>query len=188
MADPRLFRLRVTFRETGRLALLSHLEVARALERSVRRAGLPYAVSQGFSPHMRIAFGAALMYDASGAVVAMGAGASAQKFVGVAARELKSALTYLDQSGGAYAPQEAVPVFMRGCVNVKCQNGVPKLGGAVYVRVAANEALPNAAVGGFEAAEDSTAANTVQLANCQWAGPADAGKVAELRILTMQNA
>ena len=49
MADPRLFRLRVTFRETGRLALLSHLEVARALERSVRRAGLPYAVSQGFS-------------------------------------------------------------------------------------------------------------------------------------------
>ena len=34
MADPRLFRLRVTFRETGRLALLSHLEVARALERS----------------------------------------------------------------------------------------------------------------------------------------------------------
>ena len=136
----------------------------------------------------QIAFGAALMYDAAGAVVAMGAGADAQKFVGVAARELKSALTYLDQSGGAYAPQEAVPVFMRGCVNVKCQNGVPKLGGAVYVRVAANEALPNAAVGGFEAVEDNTAANTVQLANCQWAGPADANGVAELRILTVNNA
>ena len=66
MADPRLFRLRVTFRETGRLALLSHLEVARALERSVRRAGLPYAVSQGFSPHMRIAFGAALPVGVGG--------------------------------------------------------------------------------------------------------------------------
>lgn len=60
MADPRLFRLRVTFRKTGRLAMLSHLEVAHALERAVRRAGLPFAVSQGFSPHMRIAFGAAL--------------------------------------------------------------------------------------------------------------------------------
>lgn len=60
MADPRLFRLRVRFVERGRLALLSHLEVARALERMVRRAGLPFAVSQGFSPHMRIAFGAAL--------------------------------------------------------------------------------------------------------------------------------
>lgn len=66
MADPRLFRLRVTFRETGRLALLSHLEVARALERAVRRAGLPYAVSQGFSPHMRIAFGAALPVGVGG--------------------------------------------------------------------------------------------------------------------------
>lgn len=60
MSDPCLFRLRATFIEQGRLALLSHLEVAHTLERTVRRAGLPYAVSQGFSPHMKIAFGAAL--------------------------------------------------------------------------------------------------------------------------------
>ena len=57
---PRVFRLRATFVEQGRLALLSHLEVAHTLERTVRRAGLPFAVSQGFSPHMKIAFGAAL--------------------------------------------------------------------------------------------------------------------------------
>lgn len=57
---PRTFRLRATYVEQGRLSLLSHLEVARALERTVRRASLPFAVSQGFSPHMRIAFGAAL--------------------------------------------------------------------------------------------------------------------------------
>ncbi len=57
---PRLFRLRSTFIERDRLAMLSHLEVAHALERTVRRAGLPFAVSQGFSPHMKIAFGAAL--------------------------------------------------------------------------------------------------------------------------------
>ena len=66
MADPRLFRLRVTFHETGRLAMLSHLELARALERAVRRAQLPFAVSQGFSPHMRIAFGAALPVGVGG--------------------------------------------------------------------------------------------------------------------------
>lgn len=63
MTDPnarRVFRLRATFVKQGRLALLSHLEVAHALERAVRRAGLPFAVSQGFSPHMKIAFGAAL--------------------------------------------------------------------------------------------------------------------------------
>ncbi|WP_449316409.1 TIGR03936 family radical SAM-associated protein [Rubneribacter sp.] len=66
MTDPNLFRLRVTFCKQGRLVLLSHLEVARALERAVRRAGLPYAVSNGFSPHMRIAFGAALPVGVGG--------------------------------------------------------------------------------------------------------------------------
>ena len=57
---PRYFRLRSRFIEQGRLAWLSHLEVAHALERAVRRAQLPFAVTQGFSPHMKIAFGAAL--------------------------------------------------------------------------------------------------------------------------------
>ncbi len=66
MADPRLFRLRVVFVKAGRLAMLSHLELCRALERAVRRAKLPYAVSQGFSPHMRIAFGAALPVGVGG--------------------------------------------------------------------------------------------------------------------------
>lgn len=66
MPDPRLFRLRVTFCKQGRLALLSHLEVARALERAIRRAELPFAVSQGFSPHMKIAFGAALPVGVGG--------------------------------------------------------------------------------------------------------------------------
>ena len=53
------FRLRVVFRKSGRLRWLSHLEVTRSLERGVRRAALPYAVTQGFNPHMRIAFGPA---------------------------------------------------------------------------------------------------------------------------------
>ncbi|MEQ3362690.1 TIGR03936 family radical SAM-associated protein [Raoultibacter massiliensis] len=66
MPDPSNFRLRVYFRKSGRCAMLSHLEVARALERAVRRAGLPYAISQGFSPHMKIAFGAALPVGVGG--------------------------------------------------------------------------------------------------------------------------
>ena len=66
MADPRLFRLRVVYAKRGRVAMLSHLEVARALERAVRRADLPFAVTNGFSPHMRIAFGAALPVGVGG--------------------------------------------------------------------------------------------------------------------------
>lgn len=133
-----------------------------------------------------IAFGTALQYDAKGAVVPMGAGSTAEDFVGVAAREVKSAVSYLDQDMGSYASGEAVPVFMRGAINVKCNVGAPKLGGSVYVRVTANESIPTGAVGGFEAAADS--GNTVELTNCQWAGPADANGIAELRILTMNKA
>ena len=133
-----------------------------------------------------VAFGAALQYDANGAVVPMGAGSTAENFVGVASREVKSALNYLDQDVGSYAQSEAVPVFMRGAINVKCNVGVPKLGGAVYVRVAANESIPTGVVGGFEAAADGD--NTVELTNCQWAGAADVNGIAELRILTMNNA
>lgn len=67
MSDPNLFRLRVEYCKQGRLALLSHLEIARALERAVRRADLPFAVSRGFSPHMKIAFGSALPVGVGGA-------------------------------------------------------------------------------------------------------------------------
>lgn len=65
MSEPR-FRLRVTYRKAGMLRFLSHLETVRACERSVRRAGLPYAVTQGFNPHMRIAFGPALPVGTAG--------------------------------------------------------------------------------------------------------------------------
>lgn len=57
MAD---FRLRIGFAKTGLAVWLSHLEIVRAMERCVRRSGLPYAVSQGFSPHMKHTFSAAL--------------------------------------------------------------------------------------------------------------------------------
>ena len=132
-----------------------------------------------------IPFGAAVKYE-DGAVIPMGAAATAAEFVGVAGCEIKSALTYLDQSQGQYAVGEPVSVFQRGAINVKCSRGTPALGGAVYVRITANGSYPTAPVGGFEAEADS--ANTVQLTNCQWAGPADANGIAELRILTMNNA
>ena len=60
------FRLRVCFRKGGRLSYLSHLEAVRACERSARRAGLPYAVKQGFNPRMKAAFGPALPVGTAG--------------------------------------------------------------------------------------------------------------------------
>ncbi len=63
MSDPNaqaLFRLRVRYVKQGRLAYLGHLEVLQTIERIVRRAGLPFAVTQGFSPHMRLGVTSAL--------------------------------------------------------------------------------------------------------------------------------
>lgn len=60
MSEQCLFRLRVRYVKEGRLRYLGHLEVMHTIERSVRRAGLPYAVTQGFSPHLRAGFSAAL--------------------------------------------------------------------------------------------------------------------------------
>ena len=134
-----------------------------------------------------IPVGAPVEYDANGVVVVqMGAASTATKFVGVAAREVKSSLNYLDQGQGEYAPKEAVPVFQRGSINVICQRGTPKVGGKVYVRTTANESFSTSLVGGFEAEDDS--GKVAELTNCQWAGPKDGNNIAELRILTMINA
>lgn len=54
------FRLRVSYKKTGPCVYLSHLELIRCLESIVRRSGLPFCVSLGYSPHMKISFGPAI--------------------------------------------------------------------------------------------------------------------------------
>lgn len=132
-----------------------------------------------------VAFGGAVVYGTGGAVVPFGAAGTAATFLGVAVREVKSAMDYLNQNKGSYRPNEAVPVMKRGCVNVLCQNGVPAVGGTVYVRTKANESLPDAVIGGFEAVSDTT--NSVALTNAKWKGTTDENGVAELCILTRNN-
>ena len=124
-----------------------------------------------------ILFGTPLVRGENGAVLPMGTGNTGNQFIGVAGREVKSPAEFFSQSVGQYAPEAAVSVFQRGCINVKCQKGSPSIDGTVYVRVAASG---NYIVGGFEAEADG--ANTVALSNAQWNGPADNNGVAELRI------
>lgn len=53
-------RLRITFSKGGPLAYTSHLDLARAWERSLRRAGVPLAYSGGFNPRPKLQLAAAL--------------------------------------------------------------------------------------------------------------------------------
>src|ERR1700761_6902412 len=48
--------LLVRYAKRGKMRFASHLDVARAFERGVRRAGLPIAHSVGFTPHPKISY------------------------------------------------------------------------------------------------------------------------------------
>lgn len=50
------YRYRIAFRKAPALRFVSHLDLMRALERALRRAALPLALTQGFNPHPRLAF------------------------------------------------------------------------------------------------------------------------------------
>jgi radical SAM-linked protein len=54
MSERALTRLRVIFGIGDAIKYISHLDLLRAWERVLRRAGVPLAYSQGFNPHPRI--------------------------------------------------------------------------------------------------------------------------------------
>ena len=53
-ASERVCRLRIGFAKTGSLALISHLDLLRLLERALRRTGLPVSFTGGFHPLPRL--------------------------------------------------------------------------------------------------------------------------------------
>ena len=59
-ASERVERLRFRFSKTGSLALLSHLDLVRLMERALRRSGLPVSFTGGFHPLPRVQFALAL--------------------------------------------------------------------------------------------------------------------------------
>lgn len=65
-ARPIATRFRTRYKKDYRARFLSHLDMTRAVIRSVRRAGLPLAYSQGFHPRPKISFGPPLAVGMSG--------------------------------------------------------------------------------------------------------------------------
>jgi len=53
-------RIRITFAKTEAMRFTGHLDLHRTWERTFRRAGLPLAYSQGYTPHPRLNLGCAL--------------------------------------------------------------------------------------------------------------------------------
>jgi radical SAM-linked protein len=53
---PTVQKLRIRYAKRGRLRFASHRDLARTLERALRRAQAPMAFSAGFSPHPKISY------------------------------------------------------------------------------------------------------------------------------------
>jgi radical SAM-linked protein len=56
---PVIQRIRIRYAKRGPLRFTSHRDFARAFERALRRAGVPIAYSQGFTPHPKISYASA---------------------------------------------------------------------------------------------------------------------------------
>jgi radical SAM-linked protein len=52
-------KIRLRYAKRGKLRFASHRDVARTFERALRRAGLPIAYSQGYSPHPKLSWAGA---------------------------------------------------------------------------------------------------------------------------------
>ncbi|HWQ41314.1 MAG TPA: hypothetical protein VN456_04685 [Desulfosporosinus sp.] len=125
-------------------------------------------------------FGDPVVLNTDNTYSKFGAAGTFALFAGIAIREAKQASTYA-ATGGVYEPGTPCDVLQRGNISVVCNVGTPIAGGAVYVRITANGAIPAGIVGGLEAAADG--ANTIALTNCEWAtGLKDANGVTELCI------
>lgn len=57
--------LRLLLQKGPEARFISHLDLARAMERALRRARVPVAYSEGFNPHPRLAFASALAVGAT---------------------------------------------------------------------------------------------------------------------------
>ena len=59
-------RMLATFRKDERIRHIGHLDILRAMQRALRRSGIPADYSKGYNPHMLLTFASALSVGAVG--------------------------------------------------------------------------------------------------------------------------
>ena len=111
---PVVQRMRVRYAKRGPLRFTSHRDFARALERAVRRAGVPIAYSQGFTPHPRISYASAAPTGAASEAEYLELGLSAAMDPADLLRALDGALSPgLDVLDAVVVPAGAGPLADR---------------------------------------------------------------------------
>lgn len=105
-------RMLVVFEKGESLRHIGHLDLMRAMQRILRRTGLPAAYSQGFNPHMLVNFAAPLSVGASGLREIMDVALTAEVPEDVFLSKLNEALPPALKAVAARAVMDAYPAPM----------------------------------------------------------------------------
>lgn len=159
--------------------------ISRSVDAIVDNRILKSTLSGGVEQNASVAFGEPVILNSDNYYSRFGATGTMATLAGIAVREVIQATSYTS-SIGAYTPGNGMDVLVRGTVTVLCNVGSPTAGGAVYVRITANGAIPTGVVGQFEAAADGS--NTILITNMKWTtGQVDSNGIAEVTITTIVN-
>ena len=88
-------RMLGVFEKSERIRHIGHLDIQRAVQRGLRRSGLPVAYSNGFNPHILITFASALSTGACGK----------REIMDVTMAEPVSEAEFLERMNGAMPPE-----------------------------------------------------------------------------------
>ncbi len=105
-------RMLVVFEKGEPLRHIGHLDLMRAMQRILRRTGLPVAYSQGFNPHMLVNFAAPLSVGASGLREIMDVALASEVAEEVFLSKLNSALPPALKAVAAMAVLDTYPAPM----------------------------------------------------------------------------
>lgn len=132
-----------------------------------------------------VIIGASNSYQSVADFILGGGTMSAALFAGIAVEEVKTSGSFPSVPGanvvGSYVPGEYADGFNFGSILVTVNNGTPVSQAPVYLRIAANVAVPNGVIGGFEAI--STTGTIVLPGVVFTTGSMDSNNTAEITLL-----
>ena len=105
-------RILATFEKQERLRHIGHLDIMRAMQRALRRSGLPVSYSKGFNPHILLTFASALSVGAASTCEIMEVSLDEPVEPGVFMARMNEALPPEMQLTGARAVDEHRPAAM----------------------------------------------------------------------------
>jgi radical SAM-linked protein len=138
-------RLRLKFSRGEELKFLSHLDLMRLWERALRRAGLPLAYSEGFTPHPQIALAAPLLVgvtsDAELMDVSLSRWVSPQSFLAQIEKQLPRGIALLEvwPVGPKIPSLQSQVKFVEYKVEVETEKGCQEVESALQSFLSAKE-------------------------------------------------